>query len=166
MLPFLLRNLKILHDKPPSERRACFWAVGGRQRSQQKNEQSPHIEAPCTRGIFNTSRVTWENANVDGVKTKQFRCGRHTSISLNEVSCKCSKILWQQAAREMQKGFINEAVMFICASPVNAYTVCNCPSTGLNVSDVSQSHCHAGYIHFVRLQLGVRRSFFAKLLVQ
>lgn len=94
-------------------------------------------EAPCNRGIFNTSRVSSDNANVDGVKTKQSRRGQHTSIGLNEMSCKCSMILWQQAVREMQKGFTNQAVVFICTSHINAYTIYSRTSAGLNVSDVS-----------------------------
>lgn len=94
-------------------------------------------EAPCNRGIFNTSRVSSDNANVDGVKTKQSRCGQHTSIGLNEISCKCSMTLWQQAVRETQKGFTNQAVVFICTSHIDAYTIYSCTSAGLNVSDVS-----------------------------
>lgn len=34
----------------------------------------------------------------------------------------------------MQKGFANQAVVFICTSHINAYTIYNCTSTEFNVS--------------------------------
>lgn len=73
-------------------------------------------------------------------------------------------ILWQQAVREMQKGFTNQAVVFICTSHINAYTIYSCTSAGLNVSDVSGlwetrrgggARCFVRYVSFVQLQLSL-----------